>query len=158
MTRTTHRAQPRSGLRACRAALVVLAMTVAAGATAATAKPTPDAATAHVSAAAPARHGPGHASAMRKAKPASKARLAAATSRARGDAPADLSLSEEFDRAELIERMLAECKGIPYNAFELAQTSGEALELPAPIQLMTVRVHHPYCTELMRTYARKTRV
>jgi hypothetical protein len=73
-------------------------------------------------------------------------------------AEADLSYSDEFERAELIERMLSECRGIAYNAYELAQTSGEALHLPAPIQLMTVRVRHPYCAQLMRTYARKTRV
>ncbi|HSV17802.1 MAG TPA: hypothetical protein VLR71_05285 [Casimicrobiaceae bacterium] len=157
MTRTTHRAQPRSGLRAWHAALVVLAMTLTVTPTAATAKATADAATARVSAAA-TRHVPRHASATRKATSASKVRLAAAAPRPRGEPPADLSLSDEFDRAELIERMLAECKGIPYNAFELAQTSGEALELPAPIQLMTVRVHHPYCADLLRTYARKTRV
>jgi hypothetical protein len=71
---------------------------------------------------------------------------------------APLSYSDEYERAELVERMLAECRGIPYNAYELAQTSGEALWLPAPIQLVTVRVHHPYCPELLRTYARKSDV
>jgi len=69
-----------------------------------------------------------------------------------------LSYSEEFDRAELIERMLTECRGISYNALELAQSSGEALWLPAPTQLLTVRVRHPYCAELLRTYAPKTGV
>jgi hypothetical protein len=69
-----------------------------------------------------------------------------------------LPYSEEFERAELIERMLTECRGIAYNAYELAQTSGEALWLPAPIQLVVVRVRHPYCAELLRTYAPKTRV
>jgi hypothetical protein len=69
-----------------------------------------------------------------------------------------LPYSDEFDRAELIERMLAECRGVPYNAYELAQTSGESLWLPAPIQLVVVRVRHPYCAELLRTYAPKTRV
>ena len=47
--------------------------------------------------------------------------------------------------------MLAECRGISYNAYELARTSGEELWLPAPIQLMVVRVHHPYCADLLRT-------
>lgn len=69
-----------------------------------------------------------------------------------------LSYSDEFDRAELIERMLTECRGVSYNAYELAQTSGESLWLPAPTQLMVVRVRHPYCAELLRTYAPKTRV
>lgn len=69
-----------------------------------------------------------------------------------------LPYSDEFDRAELIDRMLSECRGVSYNAYELAQTSGEALWLPAPIQLMVVRVRHPYCAELLRTYAPKTRV
>jgi hypothetical protein len=69
-----------------------------------------------------------------------------------------LSLSDEFDRAELIDQMLTECRGIPFNAYELAQSSGEALMLPAPIQLMTVRVRHPYCAELLRTWAHKSRV
>lgn len=69
-----------------------------------------------------------------------------------------LAYSEEFDRAELIERMLTECRGVSYNAYELAQTSGESLWLPAPIQLMVVRVRHPYCAELLRTYAPKLRV
>jgi hypothetical protein len=72
--------------------------------------------------------------------------------------PRDLSYSDEFDRAELIERMLNECRGIPYNALELAQTSGESLWLPAPTQLLTVRVLHPYCSELLRAYAPKTQV
>ena len=71
---------------------------------------------------------------------------------------AELSLSDEYDRAELIEQMLAECRGISYNAYELARTSGEELWLPAPIQLMVVRVHHPYCADLLRSYAPKTGV
>ena len=70
----------------------------------------------------------------------------------------ELSLSDEYDRAELIEQMLAECRGISYNAYELARTSGEELWLPAPIQLMVVRVHHPYCADLLRSYAPKTGV
>ncbi|MGH8713319.1 MAG: hypothetical protein ACREYB_04845 [Casimicrobiaceae bacterium] len=69
-----------------------------------------------------------------------------------------LSYSDEFDRAELIERMLEQCRGIPYNAYELAQTSGEALWLPAPIQLVVVRVRHPYCRDLLRGYAPRTAV
>jgi hypothetical protein len=68
-----------------------------------------------------------------------------------------LPYSDEFDRAELIERMLTECRGVSYNAYELAQTSGESLWLPAPTQLLVVRVRHPYCAELLRTYAQKTR-
>jgi hypothetical protein len=68
---------------------------------------------------------------------------------------AELSLSDEYDRAELVEQMLAECRGISYNAYELARTSGEELWLPAPIQLMVVRVHHPYCADLLRSYAPK---
>ena len=69
-----------------------------------------------------------------------------------------LSYSEEFDRAELVERMLTECRGISYNALELAQSSGEALWYPAPTQLVVVRVRHPYCAELLRAYAPKTSV
>lgn len=99
--------------------------------------------------------------AVAKRKPAAK-RASAVTHVAR-QAPADdaqiarpLSYSEEFDRAELLERMLTECRGISYNALELAQNSGEALWLPAPTQLLTVRVRHPYCAELLRTYAPKT--
>lgn len=96
-----------------------------------------------------------------KRKPAAKSPM----SRLVKQAPAEelaltrpLSYSEEFDRAELVERMLSECRGINYNALELAQTSGEALWLPAPIQLVVVRVRHPYCAELLRTYAPKTSV
>ena len=70
----------------------------------------------------------------------------------------ELSLSDEYERAELVEQMLAECRGISYNAYELARTSGEQLWLPAPIQLMVVRVHHPYCSELLRSYAPKLSV
>ena len=70
----------------------------------------------------------------------------------------ELSYSDEFERAELIDRMLTECRGVSYNAYELAQTSGEALWMPAPIQLMVVRVRHPYCAELLRTYASKEHV
>jgi hypothetical protein len=69
-----------------------------------------------------------------------------------------LSYSEEFDRAELVERMLTECRGISYNALELAQNSGEALSLPATTQLVVVRVRHPYCAELLRVYAPKTSI
>jgi hypothetical protein len=69
-----------------------------------------------------------------------------------------LPYSDEFERAELIDRMLSECRGVSYNAYELAQTSGESLWLPAPIQLVVVRVRHPYCAELLRTYAPRTRV
>ena len=105
----------------------------------------------------------GASDAVAKRKPAAK-RASAVTHVAR-QAPADdaqiarpLSYSEEFDRAELIERMLTECRGVSYNAYELAQTSGESLWLPAPIQLMVVRVRHPYCAELLRTYAPKLRV
>lgn len=70
----------------------------------------------------------------------------------------ELSFTDEFDRAELIEQMLKECRGVPLNAYELAQTSGEPLWLPAPIQLMTVRSTNPYCAALLRTYAPKTAV
>jgi hypothetical protein len=69
-----------------------------------------------------------------------------------------LSYSDEFDRAELVEEMLKECRGVSYNAYELVQSTGEALWLPAPIQLMTVRVKHPYCATLLRTYAPKIAV
>jgi hypothetical protein len=92
------------------------------------------------------------------AKHASRKAAKPARSQAAAPLVERLSLSDEFDRAELVEQMLAECRGIPYNAYELAQTSGEALTLPAPIQLMTVRVRHPYCAELLRTYAPKSRV
>jgi len=71
---------------------------------------------------------------------------------------ARLSIEDEYDRADLIDQMLSECRGIKYNAYELAQSSGAALMLPAPIQLVTVRVRHPYCAELLRAYAPKTRV
>ena len=71
---------------------------------------------------------------------------------------ARLSYSDEFERAELIDRMLTECRGVSYNAYELAQSSGEALWMPAPIQLMVVRVRHPYCAELLRAYAPKAQV
>jgi hypothetical protein len=69
-----------------------------------------------------------------------------------------LSFSDTFDRAELIDEMLKECRGIAYNAYELAQTSGEALWRPAPIQLLVIRVRHPFCAELLRTYAPRTGV
>ena len=69
-----------------------------------------------------------------------------------------LTFSDEYERAELLEKMLAECRGIAYNAYELAQTSGESLWLPAPIQLMVVRVRHPYCAGLVRAYAPKLAV
>jgi hypothetical protein len=71
---------------------------------------------------------------------------------------APLSYSDEFERAEMIEEMLKECRGVAYNAYELAQSTGEALWLPAPIQLLTVRVKHPYCATLLRAYAPKTAV
>ena len=71
------------------------------------------------------------------------------------DDSGELSFSDEYERAELVERMLAECRGIAYNAYELSRTSGESLWLPAPIQLFVVRVRHPYCAELLRTYAPK---
>ena len=102
-----------------------------------------------------------HADAAGKRKPARKPNLSHVSKQSLPDeavvAP-PLSYSEEFDRAELIERMLNECRGISYNALELAQTSGEALWLPAPTQLVVVRVRHPYCGELLRTYAPKTSV
>jgi hypothetical protein len=69
-----------------------------------------------------------------------------------------LSFSDTFDRAELIDEMLKECRGIAYNAYELAQTSGEALWQPAPIQLLVIRVRHPFCAELLRSYAPRTGV
>jgi hypothetical protein len=69
-----------------------------------------------------------------------------------------LSYSDEFDRAELVDEMLKECRGVPYNAYELALTSGEKLWLPAPIQLMVIRVKHPYCAELLREYSPRTPV
>jgi len=96
--------------------------------------------------------------ASRPAQAATAIHTAAKVGETSDTAIPDLSFSDEFERAELIERMLSECRGIAYNAYELAQSSGEALELPAPIQLMTVRVHHPYCAELLRTYAPKTQV
>lgn len=71
---------------------------------------------------------------------------------------APLSYSDEFERAEMIDEMLKECRGIAYNAYELAQSTGEELWLPAPIQLLTVRVKHPYCATLLRAYAPKTAV
>jgi hypothetical protein len=155
MTRTTHRSQERPGLRACRAALVVLGMTLAASVMAAPVEGKIGVGAAHAQMSVGAAK---HTPRAKRPKPATKLRVAAAITRKGGEPSGELSFSDEFDRAELVERMLAECKGIPYNAYELAQTSGEALELPAPIQLMTVRVHHPYCAELLRTYARKTRV
>ena len=66
-----------------------------------------------------------------------------------------LSYSDEFDRAELVEEMLKECRGIPYNAYELTITSGEKLSRPAPIQLLVIRVRHPYCANLLKDYAPK---
>jgi len=74
------------------------------------------------------------------------------------DDPGELSFSDEYERAELVERMLGECRGIAYNAYELARTSGESLWLPAPIQLFVVRVRHPYCAELLRAHAPKQSV
>lgn len=76
----------------------------------------------------------------------------------RDEGSVDLSYNDEFERAELIDQMLTECRGVSYNAYELAQTSGEALWRPAPIQLLVVRVRHPYCAELLRAYAPKMHV
>ena len=108
----------------------------------------------------PAAAGPDgpHAKTAAHAKHVSKKSTKPAKTQAAAPPFERLSLSDEFDRAELIEQMLAECRGIPYNAYELAQTSGEALMLPAPIQLVTVRVRHPFCAELLRIYAPKSRV
>jgi hypothetical protein len=104
---------------------------------------------------------PQHADAAAKRKPATKSSITRVVRHAPMDESAltrPLSYSEEFDRAELVERMLNECRGISYNALELAQNSGEALWLPAPTQLVVVRVRHPYCAELLRTYAPKTSI
>ena len=136
MTRATGRPYA-AAARHGRAALVVLAVALAW--------------TLPVAAAAPHK---AHAKGIPHARHAAQK----STKPAKSQGAERLSLSDEFDRAGLIEQMLAECRGIPYNAYELAQTSGEALMLPAPIQLMTVRVRHPYCAELMRTYAPKSRV
>jgi len=70
-----------------------------------------------------------------------------------GHATSSLSFSDEFERAELVEEMLKECRGVPYNAYELAQSSGEPLWMPAPIQLVVIRIDHPFCAELLREYA-----
>ena len=155
MTSTTGRATTRS-LRgsALVAALVGLLLGVAGSATADAAHIRPPAAKSH-----PAKRIDGRVAARPKASPA--VRTAAPQ---RPTAPlvtsegGELSLSDEYDRAELVEQMLAECRGISYNAYELARTSGEELWLPAPIQLMVVRVHHPYCADLLRTYAPKLSV
>ena len=137
---TTGSSRPQqAAARHARVALVVLAVTLASA--------TPALAAArHAPQPKPAAHA--HAVSHKHAKPA----------KSQAAPGAQLSMSDEFDRAELIEEMLQECRGIPYNAYELAQSTGHALKLPAPIQLMTVRVRHPYCAELLRTYARKTRV
>ena len=87
-----------------------------------------------------------------------QARPAAPSTAAAPSADDGLSYSDEYERAELVDRMLTECRGVPYNAYELARTSGESLWLPAPIQLMVLRVRHPFCAELLRTYAPKTAV
>lgn len=144
MTRQWGRPTWRPGVRSTGIALTVLAFTLAV------AVPADAAAAGRKTAKAPARSAAVHR------KPAVVHTRAAVDDSI--DAPAELSFSDEFERAELIERMLNECRGIAYNAYELAQSSGEALKLPAPIQLMTVRVRHPYCAELLRTYAPKTRV
>jgi hypothetical protein len=86
--------------------------------------------------------------------------LAASYGAGSRDAPvagvrAPLSYTDEFDRAELVEEMLKECRGIPYNAYELTITSGEKLSRPAPIQLLVIRVRHPYCATLLKDYAPK---
>jgi hypothetical protein len=80
-------------------------------------------------------------------------RPASHESTAHASSPPPLSYSDEFERAELIEEMLKECRGVAYNAYELVQSTGEALWQPAPIQLVTVRVRHPYCATLLRAYA-----
>jgi hypothetical protein len=150
MTRYSGRA-PRPGVRTFRTALFVLALAVlAAPADAAARKQVAKAAAkpARVSASDDARH---------RAR-ANRSRTHSDLRKASDRVVPELSYSDEFERAELVERMLNECRGIPYNAYELAQSSGEALRLPAPIQLMTVRVRHPYCAELLRTYAHKTAV
>ena len=98
------------------------------------------------------------ASRMRAAKP-STARASDRVARARAAMEDDdLSFSDEFDRAELLEEMLKECRGVAYNAYELALNSGEALWMPATTQLLVVKVDHPYCAKLLRTYAPRTSV
>jgi len=144
MTRRRGRPTGRPGGRSTGLALTVLAFTLAVTA------PADAAAASRKAAKAPARPAALHR------KPAVVHTKAVADDSI--DAAAELSFSDEFERAELIERMLNECRGIAYNAYELAQSSGEALKLPAPIQLVTVRVRHPYCAELLRTYAPKTRL
>ena len=139
---TTGSSRPqRAGAGHARVAFVILAIALAGTAPAAAAA----ARDAHDKVATHARH-----VADKAAKPAK--------SQATTTAGEPLSLSDEFDSAELIDQMLTECRGIKYNAYELAQSTGEALMLPAPIQLMTVRVRHPYCADLLRTYAPKSRV
>src|SRR5512135_1080966 len=97
---------PKGAGRAGRVALVIVALALAV-------------------ASAPA----GAAPQKRQAKPAARVVHAKHTLPPPAD-DGELSLSDEFDRAELIERMLGECRGIAYNAYELAQNSGEALRLP----------------------------
>lgn len=155
MTSTTGRTATRP-LRgsALVAALVGLLLGVAGTATADAAHVRPPGAKSH-----PAKRIDGSVARKPKAGPALRTaaprRPTAPIVTSDGD---ELSLSDEYDRAELIEQMLAECRGISYNAYELARTSGEELWLPAPIQLMVVRVHHPYCADLLRSYAPKTGV
>src|SRR6476659_9367448 len=119
MTRHSGRAG-RPGVRSCRTALVVLALATfatapvdAAGArkhaVKAAAKPV---ATARASATAEAR---------RNAR-ASRSRTHSDLRKASDSSWPELSYSDEFERAELVERMLNECRGIPYNAYELAQS------------------------------------
>ena len=147
MTSCSGRRFRRPGTRSCRVALIILSVAIAAAGPAAAASP-------HKRhAKSPARH----AMAAKVARTHNDG-PAQADARAVSETDGELSFSDEFDRAELVERMLSECRGIAFNAYELAQASGEALQLPAPIQLMTVRVLHPYCADLLRTYAPKTRV
>jgi len=155
MTSTTGRAPARSLARSVLgAALVALLLGVAGSAPAQAAHARPLAAKSH-----PAKRIDGNATDKPKTGPhlRTAAPLRPTASIVTSDG-SELSLSDEYDRAELVEQMLAECRGISYNAYELARTSGEELWLPAPIQLMVVRVHHPYCADLLRTYAPKTGV
>lgn len=103
---------------------------------------------------------PGGAAAAADSPDGSGEHLTVSFGDGRRDAPvaragAALSYSDEFDRAELVEEMLKECRGIPYNAYELTITSGEKLSRPAPIQLLVIRVRHPYCATLLKDYAPK---
>ena len=157
MTRHKGRPQRRPGWGSARVGLVVLALAALAAAPADAASSRKRVARSASKAVATA-HVTAKPSDARKAARASRTRTHADLRKASDGAFDELSYSDEFERAELIERMLNECRGIPYNAYELAQSSGEALKLPAPIQMITVRVRHPYCAELLRTYAHKARV